>query len=299
VTLAQKHIEGLNFLLHGAQVLDLVLDPAKRLAVVTIAPTTTPRAGPIPTRASISLLPVSSVVVVLKDLQGHPPVPGMDRVRIDELGSLVTQFTQPLAGWDFIDNQRNFTPGGQRVCEWFDPAMPASEHTLSFFYGVRSAEGASALLLFLFSFDNAIASHPNGQAIPVESFAASGTGWKAIGSGVTKPVTILPDAVPPRQVDGELLGLIFVDAAQDVIVSYAVGKANWDGRRLRWSTSDGGTYDIPGGLTHQIRPRIPSMNRDGTPLEDFSYFALVGVTPDVSRDPGELVRLHLERSRSV
>jgi len=303
VALTRQRIDGLNFLLHGSRVLDLVLDPEERSAVITIAPTTTPKAGPIPAKAIVSLLPVGSMVVVLRDLEGNAPVRGMEPVRIGALGSLARQFRQPLAGWDFIDNERNFTPGGQRLFEWFDAAMPGSEHTLSFFYGVRSAEGASALLFFLISFDNARATDPNGHEIPVESFAAAGTGWKAVnfgkGSGVLEPVTILPDPVPPKRVDGELLGLVFVDTATDAIVGYAVGRASWDGRSLRWSSSDSVTYDIPDGLARQIRPRIPNMIRDGHPLEGFSYFSLVAVSPDVSRDSSKLVSHYLERSRSI
>src|SRR5207248_6415793 len=77
------------------------------------------------------------------------------------------------------------------------------------------------------------------------------------------------------------------------------GKASWDGRSLRWSTSEEVTYDIPDSLARQIRPRIPNMNRSGEPLEGFSYFALVAVSPDVSSNSPELVRHYLERSKSV
>ena len=302
MALARKLIDGLDFLLHGAEVLDLVLDPGKRLAVLTIAPTTTPKAGPIPTKANISLGLVSAMAVVLRDRQGKAPDPGMEPVRIDQLGGLA-RGRHPLPGWDFIDNGWDSIPSGQVVFEWFDPTLPGSEHTLSFFYGVRSAEGAAALLLFLIFFDSARATHPDGSEINVERFAAVGPGWKAVnlgqGTGLLEPVTILPDAVPPKWVDGQVLGLIFVDAATDAIVGYAVGKASWDGRSLRWSTSEEVTYDIPDSLARQIRPRIPNMNRSGEPLEGFSYFALVAVSPDVSSNSPELVRHYLERSKSV
>jgi hypothetical protein len=295
-------LKGLNFLLHGATILDLAFDPERHSAILTIAPTTSSKTGLRPVNALLDLSAVSAVAVTLQDQEGRRPRHGMTPIGLEELGQLVQHTRHPLAGVDFIDSERNSTPKGMKVFEWFDPDLPGSKHTLSFFFGLRNQHDESALLVFLILFDDATLKYPNGEDLPMAHFAPAGVGYKAVAlEGASQdlgPITVLPDPVSPASLDGQLVGLVFVNSDSEAIVSFAVGKASWDGEQLRWCAPDQVTYDIPEELTHQIRPRLPNMSRGAFRLDGFSYWATIPVRPSESLNARELVRVHLKRTRS-
>src|SRR5438128_1022470 len=107
-------LDGLNFLLHGARLLDMAFDQGRHLATLTIAPTTSSKSGLRPVRAVMSLSPVSAIAVTLMDPDGNAPAHGMEPVGLDELGKIVQHANHPLAGFDFIDSESNSTPKGQK-----------------------------------------------------------------------------------------------------------------------------------------------------------------------------------------
>ena len=295
-------LDGLNFVLHDASVLDLELDPPSHVASMALAVTTAPKAGPTPVRARLRLSPVSALVVTLQTLDGTPPSRGMKPIGLDELGSLLPQFNHPLVGFDFLDSERDGIPRGRVVFEWFDEALPGSAHTLSFYFGVRDADGNSALLFYRILFDEAVLSYPDGRVIPIDSFSPVGSGkWTAIGGeSEDEAITMLPDSVPSHQADGKLLGLVFVESETNLIKGLAVGKASWEGRRLRWLSPDDLTYDIPPELANEIRPRFPEMSRSGyRRLDGFDYWVIVTVPRGSAEDARLLVRSHLTRSGSL
>jgi hypothetical protein len=243
-------LEGLNFLLHGASVLGLELDPPNRLTAISLKVTTVPKRGPAVTLAKLRLEPVKALAVTLQTREGRRPRGAMAPVRLDGLSGLASG-AHPLVGFDFIDSKRDAESRGRLVFEWAD-ADPRSAHVLSFYFGLLSAEREPALLFFRVFFDQATLSYSDGREIPIESFAPSGTStWKALGFGDTEnrlsPIKVLPDPVPPERVDRESLALAFIDTTDTMICAYTVGEARWDGRDLRWLGPDGVIYDLPQG----------------------------------------------------
>jgi hypothetical protein len=295
-------LDGLNFVLHDASVLDIELDPPNHVASLLLAVTTAPKTGPTPVRARLKLSMVSALVVTLQTLDGSSPSRGMQPIGLDELGSLLPQFNHPLTGFDFLDSKRDAIPRGKLVFEWFDEALPGSAHTLSFYFGVTHADGNSALLFYRVLFDEAVLSYPDGRVIPIDSFSPVGSGrWNSIGGeSPDEAITMLPDPVPPTQVDGKLLGLVFVESETHLIRALAVGKAGWDGRRLRWLSPSDLTYDIPPELADEIRPRFPEMSRSGyRRLDGFDYWVILTAPQGASEDASQLVKTHLTRSGSL
>ena len=298
---SEADLSGLNFLLHQAEIVDLAFDPSRRLAVLTIAPTTLPKAGPAPASVVLSLSPISALAVTLQDPDGNRPIHGMEPVGLDELNRLLQHVKHPLAGFDFVDSGRNSTPKGMIVFEWSDPGV-RSRHTLSFFFGLRNQHDEAALLVFLILFDRAELRYPNGEEFPIALYRPVGAGWKAITwlgqQGKPGPVRVLPDPASPSEVDRQLVALIFADKDSEEIISFAVGRASWDGRHLRWLAPDGVIYDVPDQLTSQIRPRLPDMSHGSVRLDGFDYFVTLPIRPSDPRDAKRLVRTCLKRSWS-
>lgn len=295
-------LDGLNFVLHDASVLDVKLDPPSHVASLSLAVTTAPKTGPTPVRARLRLSTVSALVITLQALDGGPPSRDMQPVGLEELVSLLPQFNHPLTGFDFLDSKRDAIPSGTLVFEWFDAALPGSAHTLSFYFRVKHADGNNALLFYRILFDDAVLSYPDGRVIPIDSFTPVGSGkWNAIGAGTADgAINVLPDPVPPHQVDGNLLGLLFVESETGLIKGLAVGKTSWDGRRLRWLSADRLTYDIPPELANEIRPRFPEMSRSGyRRLDGFDYWVILTAPRGAPEDARQLVKTHLTRSGSL
>jgi hypothetical protein len=279
VTNTRRELEGLNYLLHGATVLGLELDPSNHVATISLQITTAPKAGPVPVRSTLRLMPVSALVVTVETLEGTPPTKGMAPIPLDRLSQLASEH-HPLTGFDFIDSERSSEPRGSLVFEWFEPGVP-SRHTLNFYYGMQSAEDESALLFFRIFFDTAGLTYPSGQAISIDAFVPSDDSVGralAFGSetGPEAPIKVLPDPVSPSSVDGELLALVFVDL-ELAIRGHAVGMARWDGHRMGWVSPEGVLYDLPDTSAKAIRPRFPEISMGPKRLDGFAYFLLLPI----------------------
>ena len=201
-------LEGLNYLLHGATVRGLELDPSNHVASISLEISTVPKTGPVAVRSTLRLIPVSALVVTVETSEGEPPRRSMAPIQLDRLSHLASN-AHPLTGFDFIDSKRDSDPRGSLVFEWFEPGAP-SEHILNFYYGMQSAENEPALLFFRIFFDTAHLTYPDGNEISIDAFAPSDDSLGkalAFGSdpGPRAPIKVLPDPVTPSSVDAQLL----------------------------------------------------------------------------------------------
>jgi hypothetical protein len=190
------------------------------------------------------------------------------------------------------------------VFEWFDGALAGSAHTLSFYFLELSTRTAMVpCYSFRVLFDEAVLSYPDGRSFQSTPLPPPAQGrWTAIGieSDDDAIKVLLPDPVPPQQVDGKLLGLVFVESETERIIGLAVGKASWDGRHVRWLSPDDLTYDIPPDLVNEIRPRFPEMSRSGyRRLDGFDYWVILTTPRGAPEDARQLVKALLTRSGSL
>jgi hypothetical protein len=276
---AHQELKGLNYLLHGATIHGLELDPSNRVVTISLQVTTVPKTGPVPVMSALKLIGATALVVTVETLDGKPPQRGMAPVQMDQLSDLASA-GHVLTGFDFIDSERSSEPRGSLVFEWFEAGVPA-RHILNFYYGMQSAEKESALLFFRIFFNTAGVTYANGHAISIDAFAPSDDSLGralAFGSdtGPEALIKVLPDPVSPSSVDGELLALVFVDS-ELAIGGHAVGRARWDGRRMSWVSPDRVLYDLPEASAKAIRPRFPEMSMGPKRLDGFTYFLLLPI----------------------
>ena len=294
----RDELKGLNYLLHGATVLGLELDPSNRVATIPLKITTLPKRGPVPVKSTLRLIPVSALVVTVETPEGGPPKRGMAPIQLDRLSHLASE-VHPLTGFDFIDSERSSEPRGSLVFEWFESGVP-SDHILNFYYGMQSAENEPALMFFRIFFDTARLTYSDGHEIPIDAFAPSDDSLGralAFGSdpGQEALIKVLPDPVSPSSVDGELLALVFVDS-ELLIRGYAIGKARWDGHRVSWLSPGGVLYDLPDASAKAIRPRFPEMSMGPRRLDGFAHFLLLPRPVD-GANPMEWVTKNLKTNR--
>lgn len=171
--------EGLGVALNEATMVDLEMDPIRRIAGATFRVLSLPEGDetvtPEDTRVQLVFQPIGRVAVSLRLGHWDDPAAPVERLRIDQLSERVKSFGGlPIYGWEFFDlPDTQFAQWSNRLS--LDLQWP--EEGDGFAHTVDLFQEADSILDMRLWFDELTIRDARHNEVPLEDIIAGGRRW--------------------------------------------------------------------------------------------------------------------------